>query len=304
LLFAVGVALAFAVLATGCSTGSSTSSGDEGSASTASTTAAESTLVNVGDHRLFLSCKGQGEPTVIFESGLGDSSSQWMGAPSMLDWVSADTRVCAYDRAGVGHSEDWPKGEQPVSARDVANDLHAALAAGEIAPPYVLVGHSIGGVFVRMFTSAYPDEVAGMVLLDPATEFQYQGRFWRRERKVEHRAATTLPDGSTTIDLSSTVRDMRAATRIDAPLVVLTAGMSSDPRWVERAWMDYHDRVAAMSPDSVHAIAEEAGHYIQEDDPNVVIEAVRQVTLAARNGSELPACRQMFSAADVTCLSG
>jgi pimeloyl-ACP methyl ester carboxylesterase len=155
-----------------------------------------------------------------------------------------------------------------------------------------------------MFAAAYPDEVAGMVLLDPATEFQFQGRFWRWERKVEHRVVGTLPDGSTRIDLSSTVKDMRAATSIDAPLVVLTAGLSSDPAWVERDWMEYHDRVTAMSPDSVHAIAEGASHYIQEDDPTLAIEAVRQVALAARNGSELPACRQMFSAWEVTCVSG
>jgi len=304
LLLAVALALAFAMLATACSTGSSTRSEHGGSTSKASTTRGEPTLVDVGDHDLFLTCKGQGDPTVILESGLGDSSSQWTGPASVLDLVSGYTRTCAYDRAGVGKSEAWPKDEEPVSARDVVDDLHAALTAGEIAPPYVLVGHSIGGVFVRMFASAYPDEVAGMVLLDPATEFQFHGRFWRWEQKVEQRDAGTLPDGSSTIDLSSTVKDMRAATSIDAPLVVVTAGLSADPGWVERAWMDYHDRVTAMSPDSIHAIAEAAGHYIQEDDPNVVIEAVRQVSLAARSGSQLPACPQMFSASEVTCISG
>jgi hypothetical protein len=68
--------------------------------------------------------------------------------------------------------------------------------------------------------------------------------------------------------------------------------------------MSYHDRVTAMSPDSVHAIADRAGHYIQQDDPSLVIEATRQVALAARDGLELPACRQMFAAFGVTCVSG
>jgi pimeloyl-ACP methyl ester carboxylesterase len=285
-----------AVVGPGCST---QPDGGSPPATTASATTTYPQLVDVGDHSLYLTCEGQGDPTVVFESGLGDFSSQWTASP-IMDAVSSSTRACAYDRAGVGASDARSTGE-PVSARAVADDLHALLVAGHIDPPYVLVGHSIGGVFVRMFASSYADEVAGMVLLDPATEFQFQGRFWRWEQKAEGRQTQTLPDGATTLDLPATVDDMASATSIDVPLVVLTAGVDPDPAWVDRAWMGYHERIAAMSPDSIHGVVRRADHYIHAAEPDVVITAVSEVVRAARDGSPLPACGRMFAPSDVIC---
>ncbi len=117
-------------------------------------------LVDVGGHRLFISCTGTGSPTVVLEGGLGQGSAYFARiAPE----VASTTRVCAYDRAGRGMSEP---ATGPQDGAAIARDLHALLAASGNPGPYILAGHSSGGVYVRFFAAAYPDEVAGVVLLD------------------------------------------------------------------------------------------------------------------------------------------
>jgi pimeloyl-ACP methyl ester carboxylesterase len=117
-------------------------------------------LVDVGGHRLHLNCVGSGTPTVILESGLGEPGAYW-------GWISAavehDTRVCAYDRAGRGWSDPAPVSQDGVA---VAADLHTLLDRGGVNGPFVLVGHSSGAEYVRIFAGRYPEQVAGMVLLD------------------------------------------------------------------------------------------------------------------------------------------
>jgi pimeloyl-ACP methyl ester carboxylesterase len=126
-----------------------------------STTAMPGHLVDVGGHRLYVHCTGSGSPTVVLVSGLAEASVYWGGwiAPA----VAKNTTVCAYDRAGQGWS-DPPANPQDGVA--VATDLHTLLDHAQIPGPYVLVGHSTGGVYVRVFAARYPDQVAGMVLLD------------------------------------------------------------------------------------------------------------------------------------------
>jgi pimeloyl-ACP methyl ester carboxylesterase len=117
-------------------------------------------LIDVGGHRLYLSCTGSGSPTVVLESGASESSAYWGWiAPA----VARDTTVCVYDRAGRGFSEPAPSPQDGVG---VATDLHTLLERAHVAAPYVLVGHSSGGPYVRIFAARYPDQVAGMVLLD------------------------------------------------------------------------------------------------------------------------------------------
>ncbi|TME14638.1 MAG: alpha/beta hydrolase, partial [Chloroflexi bacterium] len=117
-------------------------------------------LIDVGGHRLYLHCTGSGSPTVVLQSGAGESSAYWGWiAPA----VARDTRVCVYDRAGRGFSEPAPS---PQDGIGVATDLHTLLDRAHIAAPYVLVGHSSGGPYVRIFAARYPDQVAGMVQLD------------------------------------------------------------------------------------------------------------------------------------------
>jgi pimeloyl-ACP methyl ester carboxylesterase len=126
-----------------------------------STTAMPGHLVDVGGRGLYLECTGSGSPTVVLVSGLAEASVYWRGwiAPA----VAQNTTVCAYDRAGQGWSDPPPA---PQDGAAVATDLHNLLANARIAGPYVVVGHSTGGVYARIFAARYPDQVAGMVLLD------------------------------------------------------------------------------------------------------------------------------------------
>jgi pimeloyl-ACP methyl ester carboxylesterase len=119
-------------------------------------------VVDVGTHRLHLRCEGDGAPTVIFDAALGASSLSWsLVHPA----VARVTRACAYDRAGFGWSDAGPL---PRTAGRIADELHELLRRAAIAPPYVLVGHSFGGLVTRLFTARHREEVAGVVLIEPA----------------------------------------------------------------------------------------------------------------------------------------
>jgi pimeloyl-ACP methyl ester carboxylesterase len=117
-------------------------------------------LIDVGGHSLHLNCRGSGSPTVILEPAAG-------GVSSDLAWitpaVARDTRVCVYDRAGRGWSEP---ADSPQDGAQIATDLHTLLERGHVPGPYVMAGHSFGGLYVLTFAARYPDEVAGMVLVD------------------------------------------------------------------------------------------------------------------------------------------
>lgn len=121
-------------------------------------------MVDAGGHRLHINCVGEGSPTVILEAGSSDTSLNWEPIQAPL---AQTTRVCAYDRAGLGWSEAGPL---PRSPQQIAAELHTALTHAGIEGPYVLVGHSIGGKHARMFAALYPQEVAGVVLDDARHE--------------------------------------------------------------------------------------------------------------------------------------
>ena len=139
---------------------------------------------DVGGYRMHIDCAGEGSPTVILESGLGDTFASWR---KVQPQIAKFTRVCSYDRAGLGYSDSSP---QPRTSKVIAGELHALLHAAGIAPPYVLVGHSMGGFDVRLFASLFRNEVAGIVLVD-ASHPDQENRFspevktmegsWRRE---------------------------------------------------------------------------------------------------------------------------
>ncbi|HSL47312.1 MAG TPA: alpha/beta hydrolase [Anaerolineales bacterium] len=120
-------------------------------------------LTNVGGYMLHIHCTGQGSPTVLLEGGLGGTSLDWSLVQPEL---SADTRVCSYDRAGLGWSEHNPSGA-PRTSSQIVQELHTLLASTGIEGPYILAGLSAGGMHVQMFADRYPDEVLGMVLVDP-----------------------------------------------------------------------------------------------------------------------------------------
>jgi pimeloyl-ACP methyl ester carboxylesterase len=127
-------------------------------------------MVDVGEHRLHLKCLGQGNPTVVLDGGWGYTSVEWSG------WVQPEvanhTRVCAYDRAGMGWSEPEPN---PPDATRVARELHTLLQEANVQGPYVLVGHSLAGLYSRIYAKRHPEEVAGMVLVDSTHTDQFEG---------------------------------------------------------------------------------------------------------------------------------
>jgi pimeloyl-ACP methyl ester carboxylesterase len=121
-------------------------------------------LYDIGEYSLHLTCTGEGSPTVVLEAG---SSSPGLTWSSVQMEIEKTTRVCSYDRAGIGYSES---ARDPLPPQQVASDLHALLKAAEVPGPYILVGHSAGGIYVRTYASQYPSEVVGMVLVDSSHE--------------------------------------------------------------------------------------------------------------------------------------
>jgi pimeloyl-ACP methyl ester carboxylesterase len=251
-------------------------------------------LIDVGGHRLHLSCTGSGSPTVVLEPGAGEMSSN-MGW--IVPGVARDTRVCAYDRAGHGWSE--PADTAQDGSR-IATDLHTVLERGHVPGPYVMVGHSFGGLYVLAFAARYPDEVAGMVLVDstaPASVAE-AGAASSRDggthaivnrvsallsasarlglgRLYGQVASSDLPSqsrdevratGATEANLRSTIDEyvqantsMKQAASLDdfagKPLVVLTAGSGNDA-----AWAAAQDELATLSTNSVHRVIDDATH--------------------------------------------
>jgi pimeloyl-ACP methyl ester carboxylesterase len=118
-------------------------------------------FVDVGGHKMHLVCTGQGAPTVLLESGL---SNDWLVWYKVQPAISKLTRVCSYDRAGLGFSD--PRPEQQPDSRNIAHNLHMLLTNAGVNPPYVLVGHSIGGIHIRVYQNLYPADIVGMVLVD------------------------------------------------------------------------------------------------------------------------------------------
>src|SRR5262249_27751526 len=124
-------------------------------------------LVDIGGRRLAMVCAGSGQPVVVLESGLGAPSEGWV---PVQDALAAETRVCRYDRAGRGRRDPAPT---PRTARGMVADLRSLLHADGMDPPYVLVGHSVGGMNARLYAHVHPEEVAGLILVDSTHQDQF-----------------------------------------------------------------------------------------------------------------------------------
>jgi pimeloyl-ACP methyl ester carboxylesterase len=259
-----------------------------------STTSA-SGRADIGGYELGYECVGAGEPTVILEAGLGAAgTSEFIG---FINQAAGTTRVCTYDRAGTGVSDERPAGEH-VTATLMAEELHRLLDALEIQLPVVLVGHSYGGMPVRAFEGTYPDDVAGMVLIDVSSEPEVP--------VYERLDAGPWIDGTDRIDIHAAVRELHAAGDLgDVPLVVVTAGIIEDqwlatvPKLAARAQV----RLAGLSSNAIQVVASDSGHFVHRDAPDVVLAAIEHVVDAARSGSALIACDEVFGSMVATCLA-
>ena len=266
----------------------------DGSAAPSPSPTPSSGRADIGGYELGYECVGEGEPTVILEAGLGAAgTNEFIG---FIDQVADITRVCTYDRAGTGVSDDRPEGE-PVTAALMAEEVHRLLDVLKIKLPVVLVGHSYGGMPVRAFEGAYPDDVAGMVLIDVSSEPEVP--------VYERLDAGPWIDGSDRIDIHATVRELHAAGDLgDLPLVVVTAGIIEDewlatvPKLAARA----QARLAGLSSNGYEVVAPDSGHFVHRDAPEVVLAAIEEVVAADSSGGALAPCEDAFASIDATCV--
>jgi pimeloyl-ACP methyl ester carboxylesterase len=256
-----------------------------------------------GGRTLFLTCAGSGSPTVILEAGAGGGANAWT---KVQPEVATFARVCSYDRANIpgGASDPAPK---PRTAGDVVADLHAALTAAAVPGPFVMVGHSDGGLFVRLYASRYPDEVVGMVLVDAVSEeldasglvllkellAQDEWRGYQAALDQQAHAPFLARVDDEQVDIAASSAEMRA-TLADSPirpmpLFVLTHGVpdpsspGEPPAFAqakERVWQELQQQLARLVPNAKHLIVRDSGHIIQEEQPDIVIDAIRQVVEA------------------------
>ncbi len=263
--------------------------------------------IEIGNGRkLFLECHGEGAPTVILESGLRTRGDNWSradllshgGAP-VLQEVAKFARVCTYDRPGTtlnpGETSRSDAAPMPRTALNVARDLHALLRAARVPGPYVLVGHSMGGLFVRLYAAIYPEEVSGLVLVDALAE-QIKPLFKPNDWTTfvglnsgplpgfENYAALETID----FDMSflQMEREMGNGPMEKIPTVILVRGLAVElpatapakfSSVLEPAWRKSEDLLAAAVPHLQIVIARKSGHYIQLDEPALVVQAIREV---------------------------
>lgn len=292
------------------------------SAQDASSYPAPGRLIDVGGYRLHLYCTGTerpGSPTVILDEGLGATSLGWS---KVQPDVASFTRVCSYDRAGYGWSDAGPL---PRTAGRMVRELHTLLTRAAVPGPYVLVGHSYGGLIMQLYTYTYPQQVAGLVLVESSHEDQARYPeliqvntdlqqlslcqalspfgilrvlgLWSgleagypptvqpavKAQNNQTRYCHTLYDEEAAWDESAA--QVRAARHPlgHLPLVVLTRGVEGNffqgnaGKQVPNSWLTLQKDLVSLSTNSTQIIATRSGHYIQLDQPDLVIAAIKQV---------------------------
>ena len=283
--------------------------------------AAPGQLLDVDGHPMHIVCAGEGSPTAILEAGAGAFSATWGWIQPA---VAQQTRVCAYDRAGFGWSDVGP---EPRDARQIAHELHTLLEETGVEPPYVMVGHSLGGIYVRVYNAEYPGEVVGMALIDSThpDNWERQGESLDALRTMASVSAVLSrfglmrlafagehfdlpePDGSVLKAYTASTRywDMQRADMAAASATIdegRAAGDLGDLPLAVLAAVDYPEgkgrdtelalqmELAALSSDSIYQVVDGARHITlltDEQYSQQVSDAVIRVVEAARTGEPL-----------------
>ncbi len=272
-----------------------------------------------GGRRLYLECRGTGRPTVILESGLRVRSDYWSannvkgGATSVLPGVSKFTRVCTYDRPGtvIGLSiRDRSRSDpvpMPRSAMSAVDDLHSLVWTAKLSRPFVLAGHSTGGLLARLYAHEFPEDVAGLVLIDALpdglenhlTIVQYAAFLRLNENRpadlTSYKAYETIPFPPAFVELRRLQREHPLA---PMPLVIVSRGLpvalpldnipSGFSQALERAWRLEQARMVELEPGARQVIATRSEHYIMLEQPACVIQAIHDVVTAVRSQSKKP----------------
>jgi pimeloyl-ACP methyl ester carboxylesterase len=242
-------------------------------------------MFDVGGRSMYLECEGVGRPTIVMDAGVATDHSTWDGITERLGELS---RVCTYDRAGIGRSELAPR---PRTSQDVVDDLRTLLDAAGVRPPFVLVGHSFGGLNMQLFAADDPRDVVGIVLVEPAPAPGFVERGCKLVKPVNCLALTTaLAANGEGIDWARTDAEIARAPRLPAiPLVVIAATSRECPLSpvtecgkLEDVALDLWKLTVASVPDGRLVYAAGSGHWVQDDRPDVVIDAIREVLDKAR----------------------
>jgi pimeloyl-ACP methyl ester carboxylesterase len=277
-------------------------------------------MVSLDTHDIHLYCVGAGSPTVVFEADLDQYGS--LSWDSVQGEVGTFTRACSYDRAGIMWSEPGPL---PRDGEMIASELGAVLDMAGEDGPYVLVGHAFGGAYVRIFAGQNPDDVCGMVLVDSShpemlTHFaeyglekeipskqirplilllshlgmpgRFKGNVYNLSPDVYDPTQAFLPESSMawfdeTVEAPNTLAQAGQYEYLgDMPLIVLAAARSSQD--LQQVWLELQQELTLLSENSEYRPLQEAGHYIQFDQPQEVVEAVRDVVQRCAETSPSP----------------
>jgi pimeloyl-ACP methyl ester carboxylesterase len=231
--------------------------------------------IDAGGRLVRLRLEGEGSPIVVFEIGLGGPLEEWA---AVQPDVARFTRTVAYDRLGSDRSTGVLTGSQ------IAHELHAALTHAQVPPPYVLVGQSFAGIYNRIFAATYPDEIAGIVLLDPAQE---EFIAWMEVHHPEH-GLSSIPRNRwpEAAGIEATLNELKSMQPLpDVPVLVVTGARRGRNRLRDAllpVWIDTHEQWIRKLPHGRHVLAEQSGHGIHIDEPELVVGLIQQVVEQAR----------------------
>jgi pimeloyl-ACP methyl ester carboxylesterase len=284
-------------------------------------------MVDAGGFKMHIHCTGEGSPTVILVSGLDDFSIMWS---LVQPEIAKTTRVCSYDRAGLGWSETSPS---PRTSTNMAKELHTLLVGANVEDPYAMVGHSFGGALARLYVHNYPDEVVGLVLVDAAPPELFE-RFPAWSTAIETKmkmfrvleplssfglfalSPNSIPNRGLPDDALTQYRAISVATDYykntivenemfvknlveinaadtsfgDLPLIVLSRGLfdpmpgltDKENQQARQAWSEMQAGMLKLSSNSKQIIAEKSEHFIQLQQPQLVIDAVMNILNVTR----------------------
>lgn len=238
---------------------------------------------DVGGYSLYLKCSGQGSPTVFLDAGLGSDHTEWSAVQPM---VARFTRVCSWDRAGLGKSDPRPE-RGPVTTARIVAELHTLLQQAGIAAPYVLVGHSLGGIDMRLYEKQYPGQVAGLVMAEGTPEQQ------------ELTGTGIETSNGEVMDTRSGAQALeRWSLPPDLPLVVIERAKDTDSVWqAEQA------ALSVRSANSLLVIAENSDHRVEMQQPGLVVAGIETVVYSAANQTALGPCPESITHSAGVCLA-
>lgn len=249
--------------------------------------------VDIGGRSVYYSCHGTGSPPVVVETGFMTAGTQDYSWSRVIEAISATNQVCFYDRAGLGQSDPL---EAIRTSQDVVDDLHSLISKARIETPFVLVGHSLGGMYSLHYAAEYPDQVLGLVLVEPL-----HPDYWPRFNALLPTPSADEPAPITEmrawsqdfrtferLDFETSADQVKAVTSLgDTPLVVITARSTAkpdDPRLPldvfqqqVSLWEELQSDLAALSSSSTHINATTTNHVVQESEPQVVIDAILSI---------------------------